>query len=251
MNRPLPDKVAGITVERKHVLTEEVPLSFTPKAVLHTTEGSLESAMTVFGTRDQPNLLIGRDSKSGKVRLIEYGGVGLMARALLHPIGTPETNRACRYQIEVAGFRQIGAEIKLTPDQKTMDAEFRKVLAEVWAFVSKEGGVPLKRGGDGSRSLSNWTTKSGWFGHVEVPNNDHTDPGGHDYAKTFALAASPDKYQLHVMSGEGQELSHSEKFTKGELGDLMTFALGAKDPEAAVRRELWDDHDVILRLKKV
>lgn len=246
MNRPLPDKVAGIVVERRHVLSEEVSLSaFTPKAAQHTTEGSLESAMAVFSAENEPNLLAGRDANR-KIRLIEYGGIGLMARALEHPTGTPETNRACRYQVEIAGFRQEKSEILLTPDMHVLDDAFREVLAEVYALVAKIGGVPLKRGGDGSRSLTNWTTRSGWFGHIEVPNNDHTDPGGYNYEKTFALAMPKDEFRLYLMDGEGKELAHSSKFQKGDM------QLAERLPNFAdeMRPELWDDRDVKIRLKK-
>src|SRR4051812_50207743 len=97
MNRLLPDTVAGVTVERRHVLSEEVSLSaFTPKAAQHTTEGSLESAMAVFSAANQPNLLIGRDAKRN-IRLVEYGGIGVMAPAPGHPAGTAGEKRALRH----------------------------------------------------------------------------------------------------------------------------------------------------------
>lgn len=249
MNKPLPDKVGGVSVERVPTLTEESILSFPRKAVLHTTEGSFESAMAVFAAHNQPNVLFGRDS-SKKFRIIEYGGIGKMGRALEHPAGTPETNRACVFQIEVAGFRQIGKEILLSPDKKEMDLEARKVLAAIWAQVAKLGGVPLVRGGNGTRSLSNWTTKPGWFGHVEVPNNDHSDPGGHEYKKTFLLAEPEDSYRLFLFDGEGNELEHSPRFKKGELDSMMRFTVGGRNFEDEVRPELWDDGDVVLRLKK-
>ena len=249
MNRPLPDVVGGVIVERHHVLNEESNLAFTRKAVLHTTEGTFESAMAVFAGGNQPNVLLGRDSKR-KIRLVEYGGVGVMARALLHPAGTPETNRACMFQIEVAGFRQIGKEILLTPDKGVMDEEFRKVLAAVWQQVAKLGGVPLVRGGNNSRSLQNWTKHKGWFGHVEVPNNDHSDPGGHDYDKTFQMAIPEPEYRLILKNGEGAELERSAKFRKGELASLMKFTVGDRDFEDDVRPELWDDGDVVLKLER-
>ncbi len=249
MNKPLPDKVGGVTVERKNVLTEESILSRPRKAVLHTTEGSFESAMAVFAGANQPNVLFGRD-KDKKLRIVEYGGIGKMGRALAHPAGTPETNRACVFQIEVAGFRQIGAEIKTAPNSKTMDDEFRKVLAAIWAEVAKLGGVPLVRGGNGTRSLARWTTKPGWFGHVETPFNDHTDPGGHEYPKTFALAQPADQFRLYLFDGEGKELDHSPRFKKGELDSMMRFTVGGKNFEDELRPELWDDGDVVLRLRK-
>lgn len=249
MDRPLPKQVAGITVERKHVLDEESNLAFTRKAVLHTTEGSFESALAVFEGGNQPNVLMGRDAK-GKMRIVEYGGVGVMARALLHPPGTPETNRACVFQIEVAGFRQTAAEILVAPNKKVMDDSFRSVLAALWQQAAKLGGVPLVRGGDGSRSLSHWTQHKGWFGHVEVPNNDHTDPGGHEYDKTFQMAIPEPEYRLILKNGEGAELERSAKFRKGELASLMKFTVGDRDFEDDVRPELWDDGDVVLKLER-
>lgn len=185
----LPNTVGGIKVERivpSGQILEDVIMGSPPKAVVHDTEGSLESALAKFRSIDWPHSLIGRDTAK-KIRIFEFAPMGAMGRALAHPLGTPETNRVVRVQVEIAGFRRIGKELLLAPDKKVMDNDFRNVLAELYEQFHVRAGVPLVRGGNGTRSMTRWLNKPGFFGHVEVPNNDHTDPGGHDYQKTFDL----------------------------------------------------------------
>lgn len=184
--RNLPDVVGGVHVERKH------QGGFIPttgkRAVLHTTEGGFEGSDSVLVANGVwPNAMFGRD-KTGKLRIIEYAPIGAMGKALANPPGGVETNTRASYQIEVVGFRQLTGEIRMSPGMKAMTDAERKVLAALMVEVKKTAGVPLARGGDGSRSVANWMNHNGWFGHVEVPENDHTDPGAHQYNKTFAMA---------------------------------------------------------------
>lgn len=250
MNILLPDKVGGIVVERDHVpyLGEESLLSVPRKGALHTTEGSFESADSEFKTKFAPNALLGRDAKK-KLRLIEYAGIGVMAHALFNESGGVETNRVVHYQVEIAGFRQLDQEILLSPDMGQLDPQFRQVLAALMEIVAQRGGVPLQRGGDGTRSLSNWKNHAGWFGHVEVPENDHTDPGKHQYAKDFAIALADDtQFRVVLMDGEGHQLAQSRTFIRGQLAARLDTILKSFSDE--IRPELWNDRDCVLRLKK-
>lgn len=192
MRVALPAIVGGVSVERRPAsfLSAEADASAPRKGITHTTEGSFESAHAVFLQSNAPHVLIGRDS-SRKLRIIEYAPIGVMAHALKNVSGGVETNRLAVFQVEIAGFRQVNADPLLAPGKIPMDDAFRRVLAELMAEVNRLGGVPLKRGGDGTRSLSRWKGNAGWFGHLEVPENDHTDPGALNYARLFAMAAPP------------------------------------------------------------
>lgn len=189
MRKQLPDVVGGVRVERVHVsyLGAESDASRPRKAAMHTTEGSFESAHSIFLRENAPNVLIGYDANR-KLRVIEYAPIGVMAHALRHLV-PPETNRWCVYQVEIAAFRQLSSNPLLAPDKRQWNDEIANLLAAIMGVVKEKGAVPLRRGGDGTRSLSNWTTQPGWFGHLEVPGNDHTDPGALRYAPLFKLAA--------------------------------------------------------------
>lgn len=174
--------VAGVPVERisgvKRSFTT-ANMSAPPKAVMHTTEGGWDGSLNVFKTSTgTPTFMIGRDGT--KLRVAQFMPIGEMALTLKNPSGGVETNRVCRVQIELVGFSK--KELWL-PDEKTTEA-----LADLMGQIKDKAQVPLRRGGDGTRNVSRWLNASGWFGHVEVPENDHVDPGNLNYTKLFALA---------------------------------------------------------------
>lgn len=160
--------------------------------VLHTTEGSLESALTVFEQHYAPHFLVGVDH-AGKPRILQLLPLGAAAAALEHRPGTQETNTVVRVQVELVGHSKTAPWL---PDPKTLD-----VLAALLATVATAADIPLKRPYIDAMPPQPWAVatfarrhdgkfghQAGWFGHVEVPGNDHWDPGALRWSTVLAAA---------------------------------------------------------------
>jgi hypothetical protein len=150
------------------------------KGVMHTTEGGWDGSLSVFRDRGTPTFMVGRDN-AGKIRVAQFMPLGERALTLLDDSTTAlRTNHWVVCQIELVGFSKRDAWF---PEDAVA-----KVLADVVRQASAEMRIPLRRGGDGSRSINRWTNEAGWFGHIEVPENSHWDPGAFEWKKLFALA---------------------------------------------------------------
>jgi hypothetical protein len=157
--------------------------------VLHTIEGSLSSGMSVFHQHFAPHFTLdGHET-------LQLVPLGTMAAALENHVGGAETNSISRVQIEVAGSSQT------TPwlwDDATTTA-----VADLVATVSKAAGIPLTRpfadqmpplpwatAAFARRHAGKWGHVAGWYGHVEVPENDHWDPGALRWSTLLAKAGT-------------------------------------------------------------
>lgn len=176
-----------------------VNLDAPPKGVLHTTEGSFESALGVFRNHYAPHFLVGRD-KRGRVRVVQLVRLGRTAGALENKRGGVETNSVCRVQIEIVGKSKREPWL---PDQAVTDA-----LARLLAHLVDGAGVPLQHPRV-NRSWSRWRTAVGWVGHADVPENTHWDPGALKWTELLRLAnayraemiAGPDERRLATLRG--------------------------------------------------
>lgn len=166
-----------------------VDLRLPPVGVLHTTEGGWDSALTVFRRHYAPSFLVGPG------RIAQLVPLGAMTGALENYDGGVETNRWARAQIEVCGFSH---ETPYSFDSRTTDA-----LASLMATLKVEAGIPLTRPfpdtmpplpwsrmGFSRRHEGKWGKVAGWFGHVEVPENSHWDPGALRWRPLLAAAAA-------------------------------------------------------------
>lgn len=164
-----------------------VDLSKPPVGVLHTTEGSWDSALAKFEREDAPTFLVGPN------RIAQLVPLGSPAAALENHPGGVETNRWARAQIEVCGFSQ---ENPYSFASSTTDP-----LASLLASLAVNAGIPLSRPYPDAmpptpwatysfprRHDGHWGTTAGWFGHVEVPENAHWDPGALRWADLLGLA---------------------------------------------------------------
>ena len=170
--------VGGVEVER----ITDVKRSFAnadrnpPKGVLHTTEGTWSGSLSVFRyNTGTPTFMIGRDGTTrqgvgynGRLRIAQFMPIGEMALTLKNLSGGVETNRDCLVQIELVAHCQW--------EPWLPDLETTKLLNKLLIEIERVAHVPLKRGGDGTRSVIKWNSNAGWFGHSEAPENDHTDP---------------------------------------------------------------------------
>jgi hypothetical protein len=154
---------------------------------MHTIEGNLGSGLSVFQQHFAPHFAL-----DGR-RIVQMIPLGMIACALENHPGGVETNRITRAQIEVAGKSQ---EKSWLPDAQTADA-----LADLMATLKLTADIPLTRpfpenmppkpwavANFKRRQAGKWGRTAGWFGHVEVPENAHWDPGALAWGKLLTRA---------------------------------------------------------------
>jgi N-acetylmuramoyl-L-alanine amidase len=146
-----------------------------PKLCWHSTEGStIDGAIAAFkANRSAPHFTI----DPGIDRIVQHISVHKAARALEHPSGTVETNRARTVQVEIVGrAAEMGGLSRAELDSLARLARWIERNADVPSkcsveFVPFPSGVPKKLQGQA------WLDYSGHCGHMHVPFNDHEDPG--------------------------------------------------------------------------
>lgn len=153
-----------------------------PAGCNHTTETSV---MPRDFSRGVPHLAIGRLSGTAtRVRLVQLESFGEIATALQNDAGGIETNRLIRCQIEIVEFSKL--QPWLPHFQETCE-----ILASVYDWCEEHLGIPKRA--PYTKPLTSgvvWATESnprrrnpkfgkeaGWFGHVDIPENGHWDPG--------------------------------------------------------------------------
>lgn len=143
------------------------------KIVHHTTEGS--SASGAIGAyranKSDPHFTV--DSTT----IYQHIDTSSAARALANPAGGVQTNRDSAIQIEVVGFAG-----------RPKDIATLKNVAKLCRWIETTHGVPKvwpngfprvgsRDPGGHNRNASNWERKGGHYGHSQVPENTHWDPG--------------------------------------------------------------------------
>ncbi len=155
--------------------------------VIHTVEGSLDSGLGVFRQHFAPHFVLDGE------RIIQLVPLGTMAAALENRPGGVETNSITRAQIEVAGHS--------SEDPWECDESTGEALADLMATLADAAEIPLERPFEDKmpakpwattnfvrRSAGKWGHVAGWYGHVEVPENEHWDPGAFEWSKTIVRA---------------------------------------------------------------
>ena len=160
------------------------------RIVHHTTEGaSAEGAFSAFAQhRSDPHFTV------DDMTIYQHVDTNQWSRSLEHPSGTEETNRASAIQIEVVGFAGR-RKSKLTLRnvarlcrwiERTHDVP--KVWPSGFPRFSTNGQDP----GGHNRDAVTWKTKGGHYGHSQVPNNVHWDPGYTADEVEFLMSVDPD-----------------------------------------------------------
>lgn len=157
------------------------------RVVHHTTEGtSYAGARSVYAAKKaDPHFTVAGSS------IFQHIDTGSAARALKNPPGGVQTNRQSAVQIEVVGFAGRPKDI----------ATLRRV-AELCRWIEGEHGIPQEwpsgrprsssnghDPGGHNRSAENWNAIGGHYGHSQVPENDHWDPG---YTQAELAIVTPD-----------------------------------------------------------
>lgn len=164
-----------------------VDMSSPPKGCMHTTEGS---SLPAYGG-NAPHFTIAKD------KLYQHRALGRMAGTLQNLSGGVETNRLIRIQFELVGFSQMEPWLPGPVFQ-------RDALASLFEFAERELGVPEDHVFPDDLGGGTWATASnprrrsgkfpgtpGWYGHVEIPENSHWDPGSLMSSKLMANEPTP------------------------------------------------------------
>jgi hypothetical protein len=145
------------------------------KIVHHTTEGpTYETARHTYKAKKvDPHFTV-----TGSV-VYQHIDTSMSARALKNAPGGVQTNRDSAVQIEVVGYAA-----------RPKDAGTLKTTARLCRWIEKEHHIPQqwpngptrwsengKDPGGHNRNAANWNDRSGHFGHSQVPENSHWDPG--------------------------------------------------------------------------
>jgi hypothetical protein len=158
-----------------------------PTGVIHTIEGGLDSGLGVFRQHFAPHFTLDAE------RVIQLVPLGTMAAALENHAGGVETNAIARVQIEVAGHSR--------EHPWCCDPPLDEALADLLATLEQAAEIPLERPFDDAmpplpwasytferRAAGKWGKVPGWYGHVEVPENEHWDPGAFEWTTILTRA---------------------------------------------------------------
>lgn len=130
-------------------------------------------------------------------------------RGLVNKPGGVQTNRqglVC-IQVEVVAFAKRPWTLDLTPAGRQGLAKLvtygRELgIPDVWPA----GPPPAYPSGRSSRSVSDWN-KSGHFGHSQVPENSHGDPGAIDTKVLFSAAPQPTEEDMPTAEEIGKAIA--------------------------------------------
>jgi len=157
------------------------------KIVHHTTEGSTYAgAKAAFKAhRSDPHFTVAGDE------IFQHIDTGLAARSLRNPAGGVETNRDSAVQIEVVGFAGSAKDVTTLRSVARLCRwiESEHDVSQVWPNgrprASSNGHDP----GGHNRNAENWDGRGGHYGHSQVPENTHWDPG---YTAAELAIVTPD-----------------------------------------------------------
>ena len=156
------------------------------KIVHHTTEGhSAQDAFDAYkANRSDPHFTV------DATRIVQHIDTGKAARALRNAPGGVQTNRDSAIQIEVVGFahRPKGAATLRNVRRLCNWIAQTHGVARVWPSGPPKPAVNGQDPGGHNRSVANWDTKSGHYGHSQVPENIHWDPGYTAEEAAFVIA---------------------------------------------------------------
>lgn len=147
------------------------------KVCWHTTEDEnfTNTKGVLLAKRAEPHFLIGREHGREHLSVVQFIPLTESSRALEHPPGTPETNRAHAVQVEVAAHAHTAPE---------WDDEFLRGLANLATLIEHRVPVPRKvprtfKDTPHRFTPNGWLRVRGHVGHQHAPNQPtgHWDPG--------------------------------------------------------------------------
>jgi hypothetical protein len=190
------DRIGEFRVERirdVHRTGSSVDLAKPPVCVMHTTQTTWDKAVARFRSElTAPTFQIAPN------RIGQCVPLGEAAAALKSQRGGGETNLWTRVQIEIV------FSVTDPPHRRPWlpDEGLLAVLVPLMRFLREDCDIPLERPfphddllegtlaseAHAPRHSGKWGHAPGYWGHVEVPENDHWDPGNLDYRELFERA---------------------------------------------------------------
>jgi hypothetical protein len=145
------------------------------KIVHHTTEGTTyASARAAYrANKSDPHFTVVGEE------VYQHVDTGLAARSLKNPPGGVETNRDSAVQIEVVAFAgQPKDPITLKTVAKLCRwIESEHAVEQRWPNGRPRWSTNGNDPGGHNRTPSTWDNEGGHYGHSQVPENSHWDPG--------------------------------------------------------------------------
>jgi len=160
------------------------------KIVHHTTEGSsAEGAFAAFRkNRSDPHFTVNRTT------VFQHIDSSVAARALRNAPGGVQTNRDSAVQIEIVGFAGANKHPQTLRNVARLCRWIEQThqIPRLWPSgpprMHRNGADP----GGHNRDAANWNSSSGHYGHSQVPENVHWDPGYSKVEADYLLAAEFD-----------------------------------------------------------
>jgi hypothetical protein len=160
-----------------------VVLSAPRTGVLHTTEGGWAGSEAVFKRHFSPHFMLG--ILDGVPRIEQYVPVGTIGASM------KAHNDLAIVQVECIGFSE---ETSWQFQPRVVD-----LIASLMMVCEAEYGIPLSRpwpdgvygrarASDPHRHEGKFGSVAGWYGHGDVPDNDHWDPGNLQWQGLFDRA---------------------------------------------------------------
>jgi hypothetical protein len=204
------------------------------KIVHHTTEGtSYGGARAAFAAnRSDPHFTV--DAK----QIYQHVDTGMMARALRNDPGGVQTNRDSAVQIEVVSYAGKPKEARTLENVARLCRwiETTHGVPQVWPNGFPRASTDGRDPGGHNRSGTNWDTLGGHYGHSQVPENVHWDPG---YTPGEVLVVTPAAAQAPAPGPSAVRLA------RGAGGRATTVRVG---PRALVCVMFTGRDHVVVRL---
>lgn len=179
------------------------------RIIHHTTEGgSASGAFQAFRAhRSDPHFTVDEHG------VYQHIDTGLAARAMRNLGGGVETNRLSAIQIEVVG---VAARAKPRGTLENVARLCRWIerthgVPKVWPNGLPKPAVNGADPGGHNRNATTWASKGGHYGHSQVPENIHWDPGYTPEEANFVLQYDPDAAGLADPKMEELRESFPEK----------------------------------------
>ena len=111
--------------------------------------------------------------------MFQHIDTGLAARSLKNPPGGVETNRDSAVQIEVVGFAGSPKDVATlrTVAKLCRWLEGEHGISQKWPNGKPRASTTGKDPGGHNRNADTWDSAGGHYGHSQVPENNHWDPG--------------------------------------------------------------------------
>lgn len=213
------------------------------KIVHHTTEGSsYAGARSAYEqNRSEPHFTVDATT------IFQHIDTAETARSLRNADGGVQTNRDSAVQIELVGFAGRPKDPSALANVARLCRWIESVhnVAQRWPNGLPRHSTNGSDPGGHNRNSQTWDTQGGHFGHSQVPENDHWDPG-YTPAEVavvtpemvplgFVLESAPQVHELRAADNGGPAAVAPEELLARLMGALGP--LGERDMEVTVRSQ--------------